>query len=172
MKIVYIAGPFRAVTAWGIENNVRRAEEQAVLLVNMFGIMPLIPHANTRFFHGLGSDELWLEGTMELMRRCDAIYMCPGWEQSEGSKAELAEAKSLGIPAFYHDKYEEIGTWLTANPLSIEFHDGRPAEGAVQVVVDMRSACPGCGSTGWTSATGDALTDGNMQLRSCSDCPQ
>ena len=69
MKIVYFAGPYRADTAWAIEQNVRRVEEQAVLLVEKFGIMPLIPHANTRFFHGLGTDELWLEGTMELMRR-------------------------------------------------------------------------------------------------------
>lgn len=171
MKIIYFAGPFRADTAWGIEKNVRRVEEQAVLMVEKFGIMPLIPHANTRFFHGLGTDELWLEGTMELMRRCDAIYMCPGWEQSDGSQAELAEAEVMGIPVFYHDKYQAMETWLAGSPLSIEFHEGRTGDGVVQIVLDMRSACPRCASTTWTSASGDALPDGNMTLRSCSDCP-
>ena len=109
MKVVYIAGPFRAPTAWGIENNVRRAEEWG-LRVAEIGAMPLIPHSNTRFFHGALPDAFFLEGTLELLRRCDAMFLIPGWEQSAGTRGEVALALELGKP-----KFQEIGAlrhWL------------------------------------------------------------
>lgn len=99
MKVVYVAGPFRAKTQWGIIQNVRKAEEVA-LEVARAGAMPLCPHTNTRYFHGLLTEEFWLEGTLELLRRCDAIVMVGGWQYSSGSKVELAEAKELGLPVF------------------------------------------------------------------------
>ena len=112
MKVIYIAGPFRAKTAWEIECNVRRAEEAAAMLVMRFGLMPLIPHANTRYFHGMGSDEsFWLEGTMEMMRRCDGVYLIDGWEASSGSRAEKAEAEGRGIPVFTSRDHAEVGAW-------------------------------------------------------------
>lgn len=100
MKVVFIAGPFRGETAWDIECNVRRAEELA-LRVARAGAMPLCPHTNTRFFQGQGSDKFWLEGTKELLRRCDAIIMLEGWENSTGSKGEFEEARKLNMPIFY-----------------------------------------------------------------------
>lgn len=99
MQIVYIAGPFRAVTAWEIENNVRRAEEVG-FLVAQAGAMPLIPHANTRFFHGHQTEQFWLDGTLELLRRCDALMLLPTWAQSSGARGEKAEAERLGLPVF------------------------------------------------------------------------
>jgi len=112
MKVIYVAGPFRAKNAWEIECNVRRAEDAAALLVMEFGLMPLIPHANTRFFHGMGSDDsFWLEGTLEMMRRCDAVYMLDGWEASSGSCGEKAEAERLGIRVFTSSDHEDIRLW-------------------------------------------------------------
>lgn len=99
MKVVYIAGPYRAKTAWEIEQNVRRAEE-AALEVAKLGAMPLCPHTNTRFFHGLLTDEFWLNGTAELLRRSDAVYLLPGWVNSEGSVGESNLAHKLKMPIF------------------------------------------------------------------------
>ncbi len=93
MKIIYIAGPFRAKTAWGIEQNIRRAEEIG-LLVAQAGAMPLIPHTNTRFFHGECTEQFWIDGTMELLRRCDAAVFIPGWGKSSGANGEFNEAAS------------------------------------------------------------------------------
>lgn len=99
MKVVFIAGPFRADTQWGIVQNVRAAET-AGLEVARLGAMPLIPHMNTANFHGQLTDEFWLEGTQEMLRRCDAVYVFPGARVSSGVAAEVAEADRRGIPVF------------------------------------------------------------------------
>jgi len=99
MKVVYIAGPFTGATAWDIEQNVRRAEEAALEVAGL-GAMPLCPHTNSRFFYGQNTPEFWYEGTMELLRRCDAILLLPDWQESKGCIAEEAEAKRLGLPRF------------------------------------------------------------------------
>lgn len=99
MKIIYVAGPFRAPTAWDIEQNVRRAEA-AALDVARIGAMPLCPHTNTRFFHGQLTDGFWLRGTLELLRRCDALYLYdPATEiLSAGTRVEVEEALARKIP--------------------------------------------------------------------------
>lgn len=102
---MYIAGPFRAPTAWGIAENVRRAERWG-LEVARLGAMPLIPHANTAHFHGEGADQLWLDGTLELLRRCDAALLTPGWKNSSGSRGEREEALRLGIPLLDVSAYD------------------------------------------------------------------
>jgi len=99
MKIVYIAGPFRGKTAWQIAENVRNAERIGLEVAKQ-GAMPLIPHANTAHFHGTLEDQFWLDGTLELLRRCDAIMLCPGWEKSVGSQEERAEMYRLKRPVF------------------------------------------------------------------------
>lgn len=49
---------------------------------------------------GAATDEQFLAGTLELMRRCDAVILVPGWSTSEGTKAEIAEAMRIGLPMF------------------------------------------------------------------------
>jgi hypothetical protein len=99
MIVVYIAGPFRARSAWGIAENVRAAERLG-LEVARIGMMPLIPHSNTAHFHGELPDRFFLDGTLELMRRCDAVLVLPAWEMSSGARDEVDEAERIGIPVF------------------------------------------------------------------------
>ena len=99
MKVVYIAGPYSGPNAWAIEQNVRRAEE-AGLFVAECGAMPIIPHTNTRFFHGLLTEAFWYAGTMELLKRCDGIMLIDRWMDSIGSKAEFEMALARKIPIF------------------------------------------------------------------------
>jgi len=110
MKVVYVAGPFTAKTAWDIENNIRRAEELGFEVAKA-GAMPLIPHANTRWFHGQCTAEFWYEGTLELLRRCDAIILVKDWDTSKGARGEEAEAKRLGLPVFYATQIGELHHW-------------------------------------------------------------
>ena len=104
MKIVYVAGPFRGPTAWDIAENIRAAERIG-RLVALAGAMPLIPHANTAHFEGQRSGQFWLDGTMELMRRCDGVVFLPSWRASQGSLGEFREAGRLCIPRLCLDNY-------------------------------------------------------------------
>lgn len=100
MKLIYIAGPFRGQIPWDVEQNVRRAEALA-LSVWCLGAAALCPHTNTRFFDKAGDDAVFLEGTMEMLRRCNAMLLVqPDWHKSSGTKAEIAEALRLHIPVF------------------------------------------------------------------------
>ena len=115
MKVVYIAGKFRGKTAWHVARNVRAAEEVGYQVAAL-GAMPLIPHANTAHFDGTLTAEFWLEGTMELLRRCDAVIMVPGWLDSKGALAERAEAGRLGLPVFDAGMYDDLRDWLLSAP--------------------------------------------------------
>lgn len=109
MKVIYIAGPFRGKTAWDIEQNIRVAEKVGFEVAEL-GAVPLIPHANSRFFHGTLTDEFWLAATMELLKRCDAAAICPGWIHSSGTRAEIEWCRDHGRPVFF--KREDLETWL------------------------------------------------------------
>lgn len=109
MKVVYIAGPFTAATSWDIECNVRRAEA-AGLEVAHLGVMPLIPHANTRFFHGQLGPEFWYDGTAELLLRCDAALFLDGWSVSTGCGRERELCREHRLPAFF--AIGDLAHWL------------------------------------------------------------
>lgn len=83
-----------------MEGNIRRAEALA-LDVWRLGYAALSPHCNTRFFQGAAPDEVWLNGDIEIMLRCDAVLTVPNWENSVGAKEEVAIAKLEAIPVFH-----------------------------------------------------------------------
>lgn len=114
IHVIYIAGPFRGANAWEVEQNIRRAEVLAFEVAKL-GAMPLCPHTNTRCFDGTLTPEFWIDGTMELMRRCDAVLFTDEWERSVGARGEYLEAQRLGIPCYIN--LIELEAWLgTATP--------------------------------------------------------
>lgn len=105
MKTVYIAGPFRAATAWGIENHIREAERWG-LNVARLGAIPVIPHSMYRFFHGSLPDAFWIEATLTLARKCNGILIVDYresscWRQSVGTVKEHDEMRHLKRPVFF-----------------------------------------------------------------------
>jgi hypothetical protein len=100
MKIIYVAGPYRADTIRGMVENIRRAEVAALHLWKS-GWAVICPHKNTELFDGHCADDVWLRGDLEILARCDAVYMVKGWENSEGAKAEHDLARSLGLTTIY-----------------------------------------------------------------------
>ena len=99
MKVVYIAGPFMASSAWEIEQNCRRAEMIA-LNVWRAGAVAVCPHAMTRHYVGTLPERTWLDGGLELLRRCDAVVLADGWRTSHGAKEEAREAARIAIEIF------------------------------------------------------------------------
>ena len=112
MKLIYIAGPFRGRTPWDVEENIRRAERVA-LAVWQAGAAALCPHTNTRFFNGAAPDDIFLRGTMEMLRRSDAVFLTYGWPDSKGTIAEIDEAFSRNLPIF--DEGSMFRRWLFNN---------------------------------------------------------
>lgn len=110
MKLVYVAGPYRANNAWDIEQNIRRAETLALEVWRM-GCACICPHTNTRFFQGAAPDSRWLEGDLEILRRCDAIIMTLNWQRSSGATAERNLAFDLRLPVLY--TLLDLHQWLT-----------------------------------------------------------
>lgn len=112
IKLVYVAGPYRAKTPWEVEQNVRHAEDLA-LYINQMGALAISPHCMARFFDRQCTDEFWIEGFAELLRRCDAVIFLIGWEDSEGSKYEHEKAAEWGIPVFYETMIRHLEKWIT-----------------------------------------------------------
>jgi hypothetical protein len=109
-RLVYIAGPYRAATRWEEERNVRAAEALGYAVAEL-GAYPVIPHCCTRpYFADAQPGSFWLAATLELLRRCDAVLLAAGWEQSEGAQAEKAEAHRLGLPVFLGPPH--LRAWL------------------------------------------------------------
>lgn len=113
MMLVYVAGKYRGETAWQVEQNIREAEELGFHLAETYGVVPVIPHTMYRHFDGELTDDFWLEGTLELMRRCDAIVMHPNWEDSSGAVGELEEAAEIGMESFiWGEDDDEFAAWI------------------------------------------------------------
>ena len=99
MKLVYVAGAYRAKSTWDRDRNIQAAREVGAAVARL-GAYPVIPHSNTGHMDGLCEDQFWIDGTLELMCRCDAMILVPGWEKSSGTLGEIAKAKVLATPTF------------------------------------------------------------------------
>lgn len=116
MRLIYVSGAYRAPTVRRVVENIRRAEEVALAFWRA-GWAAFCPHLNTALFDGAAPDETWLAGDLEILRRCDAICMLPGWEHSAGAAAEKQQAEQDGLAVYY---WEDLaGTAPTPPPSKI-----------------------------------------------------
>ena len=127
MKISYIIGPYRHESVYGIRLNIQEAERLAAVSAQA-GIFPYCPHKNTAYFDGLSSDELWLEGNLEMIKRVvpDVGILSHQWKWSSGSIKEVELFSQLNIPLIYEADYLgqpqlefEEAIWEAANANSI-----------------------------------------------------
>lgn len=138
--MIYLAWPYRPYIIGSgctvpTTVNILKAEETAVSVVDQLYVhkmFPVTPHLNTANFEykteGEIPDEYWLECTMELMRRCDAVLLIgEDAMRSSGTRAEVEEAKRLNIPVFnnldhlvsslrYHQTIEGERTVIITHP--------------------------------------------------------
>jgi len=88
--------------------NIYRAEQAAIELWRR-GWIVLCPHKNTAFFGGACDDQIWIDGGLELLERCDAIFMLKEWQGSEGAQKEYSRAVQLNMPIFHEENgYPEV----------------------------------------------------------------
>jgi len=61
----------------------------------------ICPHTNTMFMGSRLGDKMFLDGDLEIVKRCDAIYMLRGWTDSIGAKRELEVAVENNLEVRY-----------------------------------------------------------------------
>jgi hypothetical protein len=111
LPVIYIAGPYRAPTPWQILQNIRAAQAVA-LQVWKLGAVAICPHANTALFDGEAPDDLWLDGDLELLYRCDALLCTEDYQRSSGARAEVRKATEWSKPIFTNVNHEAFPRWI------------------------------------------------------------
>lgn len=105
-QILYVAGPFSDPDPiHGVERNILIASEAALAAWRQ-GWVVICPHKNTAGFQHARDipNHVWYEGDLEILKRCDAILLLPGWQNSVGAKTEAELAQELGLQIL---KWEE-----------------------------------------------------------------
>src|SRR5579863_955 len=102
MKVVYVAGPISAPTPEEIDRNVAMGKRAGTEIWKM-GAYPVVPHLNVPghdiMAAGITAEQIYL-GDLEILQRCDAMFLLPGWEASRGCNYERAWAEYHSIPVF------------------------------------------------------------------------
>jgi len=107
MRVIYIAGPYRAETKAGIAHNIKHAREAAVKMWQE-GYAVFCPHMNTAWFDGVVPDVTFLLGDIEILSRCDAIYLLKGFDKSVGARREYAVARKLKLEIIFEGLKEDF----------------------------------------------------------------
>ena len=97
--IVYVSGKYSG----NIDENIALARKVAIEVWES-GNVALTPHLNTAHFEQdcKCSYDDYMNGYLDLVWKCDAILMLPGWEQSNGAIKELNLARKELIPEYYY----------------------------------------------------------------------
>jgi precorrin-6x reductase len=78
-------------------------------------VSPLSKHFILPYGDLPGDWEYWENYSVQLLKRCDAVFVITdiqGWEKSTGVQGEITAAKELGIPVYaVTSKGEIVGEW-------------------------------------------------------------
>ncbi|KLU66731.1 hypothetical protein DEAC_c13990 [Desulfosporosinus acididurans] len=95
-QLVYICSPLRG----DIERNIIKAQGYCRDAIN-YNVVPIAPHVYfTQFLNDLipKEREIGMELGIELLKKCDEVWVFGLQNPSEGMKAEIELANELGIP--------------------------------------------------------------------------
>lgn len=101
MNVFYIAHRYRADTINQVYQHVQEARACAADIWKAGGCA-LAPTMNSALMDGVAPDATFLEGGLELLRRCDAIVVVVDGDLfSSGVVAEVEEAKRRKMPVYF-----------------------------------------------------------------------
>lgn len=104
-KLLYVAGPY---SIGNTQENIRRAETVSVNLIRQ-GFHVLTPHKNTagyeKYEDGNITYETWIKMDLDLLSRCDAVYVMVNSEESQGVRKEIEFAQAAGMTVIYEAEY-------------------------------------------------------------------
>jgi nucleoside 2-deoxyribosyltransferase len=115
--LAFVAGPYRDSRGpYYIRENIRAAEKVSLHLWQE-GFPAICPHLNTCLWDGAAPDEVWLQGDIEILSRCDVVVCVPGWQRSSGTTNEVEFALMRNIPVL---EFESPSFWLDMVQLARE----------------------------------------------------
>ncbi len=100
IRKVYISGKISGLPVREAIAKFKAAAEK----IRRFGLEPVSP-----FDNGLPLEADWAEHMgkdIALLLRCDAIYMLPGWRQSEGATIEYLIARQRRMRIFLAETFD------------------------------------------------------------------
>jgi hypothetical protein len=124
MYKIYVAHPYGGKE----ENKIAVEEIVKELVANNPDILYMSPIHAFGYLYDTVSYEKGMEYCIDLLRGCDELLLCEGWENSKGCCAEYTYALGKGIPVKYHN---EIGMTIKLvesevrkqYPMSLEMFD-------------------------------------------------
>ncbi len=103
-KLLYVAGAYSGNTT----KNIKKAEEVSITLITN-GFHCITPHKNTSGYEKYENEKLtyktWIDMDLDILSRCDAIYVMQNSHNSNGVKKEIDYAKKLNMPIIYEKDY-------------------------------------------------------------------
>jgi len=99
-KRIYVAGPLNAM-AVDYLNNVSNMMNEAEHLRRL-GFSIYVPAIDLLMGIKFGYTDYhdYFDNSQPWLLAADAVYLCTGWENSKGTKAEMETAMANGIPVF------------------------------------------------------------------------
>jgi hypothetical protein len=113
----YVAGAYSGSNVLDVLNNIRNGLRWSTKVV-LDGMAPFVPWFDFHFQLMLRENENltvqdYYNYSMEWLKVSDVVFVTPGWENSNGTKKEIAVATSLDIPVIYD--YNELLSWKKNN---------------------------------------------------------
>lgn len=103
--LIYLAGPIRPLKGRTVKENCDIAKDIALELWGK-GHAVICPHANTDLPMDIAEKafepNVWLDGDLVMVARCDAVVVCPDWEGSHGIQGEIEFAQARNIPVYFY----------------------------------------------------------------------
>lgn len=103
MKVAYIAHPFGGKT-----ENIQDLERIICELTKQYpDYVFFSPLHNSGFLYNTVDYDTGMQYCFEMLKRCDELWLCKGWENSKGCMLEVVYAHEHNIPIYQL----EDGTW-------------------------------------------------------------
>ena len=111
--MIYLASPYSHRSPTLRQWRYERVVEEAALLMMEGGepVFSPIAHSHPMTVFGLGVTwGVWQEMDRAILGVCRALYVLqlPGWDESHGIAAEIAEAQRLGLPVEMREPFRDL----------------------------------------------------------------